>query len=87
MPEQESLAAKFLEHLRNIAEDLGLEDDEAEGFINSSMERKGFKKTFTWADPEPESGSGGGDFFSLNKGKGQTRQVGGQQRRDSFYGS
>lgn len=78
-----SLAEEFMASLMGMAEQLGLDDDEAESFVNSGMERKGFKKTFTWADPEPEGGTGGGDFFSKKKEQ-QSRQVG-KQRGTGTY--
>lgn len=71
-----SFAEEFMQTLADMAESLGLEDDERESFVNSGMERKGFKKSFTWTDPEPESGGEGGDFFSKKRAATQTRPVG-----------
>lgn len=77
-----SFAEEFMATLSDMAEALGLEDDERESFVNSGMERKGFKKTFTWADPDKEDNDSGGDFFSAKKREKQTRQVGSQRRGD-----
>ena len=53
----------MLEYLSGVADNLGLEDDERDSFINSSMARKGFKQTASWTEPD-EGNKGGGDFFS-----------------------
>jgi hypothetical protein len=60
----------------NVAEMLGLEDEEADSFISSAMKRRGHKAVTQWADSEGDSGNGGGDFFSQRR---QTRNVGGKQ--------
>lgn len=76
----------------DMADELGLEDDDRDGFISSAMKRKGYKETRGWADPDPDPNNGGGndggDFFSQrrnqqNSGE-RTRRVptgsrGGQQ--------
>lgn len=59
------------DRFRGIAEELGLEDDEADSFVKSSMLRKGYKAITQWADDDSDGkGAGGGDFFS---GKRQTK--------------
>lgn len=70
-----------LAYLSEVAENLGLEDDERESFINSGMARKGFKQVSSWAEPDVDDGDkGGGDFFSTKRRESQSRQVGGQRK-------
>lgn len=72
-----SMAEEFLAKLSELAEDLGLEDDEKSDFIDGSMKRRGFKPVTSWTDPEPENDKGSGDFFSRKRedksGDGKTR--------------
>ena len=66
-----------------IAEELGLEDDEKDDFIDSAMARKGYKPQRIWTDPEPESGNangGEGDFFSRKRAAEQKKNPPGQQK-------
>jgi len=68
--------------LDELAERLGLEDDDREKFISSSMKRLGYKPRVDWDDPDPE-GDGGkddGDFFSRKRNERQSRDVSGRQR-------
>jgi hypothetical protein len=61
-----------------VAEMLGLDEEEGGNFINSAMQRRGHKAVTSWQDGEGEGG-GGGDFFSARKNREQ-RKVGGQQQ-------
>ena len=50
-------AASFYDNVKRMAEELGLEGDERESFINQAMEKKGgHKKVTTWI---PDDGKGG----------------------------
>ena len=64
--------------LSNWAERLGLEDEQKEKFINSSMKRLGYKPRTQWEPPEPEGdegkGKGDDDFFGGSGGKPAGRQ-------------
>ncbi len=52
-----------------IAELLGLENEENENFISSAMKRRGHKPVLTWADAEGDGDGDGnsGDFFSAKR--------------------
>lgn len=51
--------------LGEVADKLGLEDDERDSFVNSGMARQGFKQTSSWTEPDDDkNGKSGGDFFS-----------------------
>lgn len=39
-----------LEYFRNLAEDLGYDENDSEAFVNDSMQRKGFKQVSSWAE-------------------------------------
>lgn len=67
MPEEMSAVEKALKMFGEWADEIGLEGDEKTSFVDSSMERKGFKRVSSWAEPEPEGGNGGGDFFSRRR--------------------
>lgn len=60
-----------------VAEMLGLAEDETENFVTSAMRRRGHKPLIQWGDSEEGGGEGGGDFFSRKR---ETRKVG--QRPD-----
>lgn len=63
----------------NVAEMLGLDDEERENFVTSAMRRRGHKPRIDWDDnPESGSSSGGGDFFSGRRR--EQRQVGNKNR-------
>lgn len=70
--------------LGQLAERLGLDDDEKDGFISSSMERLGHKRSVSWEDNQ-EGDSGSGDFFSKKRER-QTRQVPTGNRRTGTDG-
>ncbi len=59
-----SKAQEDLDRLMGLAEDLGLEESEAENFVSSAMKRLGHRAKMTWEDGEPSGDSGSGDFFS-----------------------
>lgn len=64
--------------LSSWAERLGLEDDQKDKFINSSMKRLGYKPRTQWEPPEPENGGDNnddGDFFSGGGKPRERRQV------------
>ncbi len=71
-----------LARLGEMAEELKLDDDEKEGFIEASMKRLGFSQTSAWAEPDDgNSNSGGGDFFkrgSQPRERRSARPAGGQ---------
>lgn len=75
-----ALWEEAMNKFKAMAEELGLEDDETESFVNSAMKRNGFKQVTGWADPDNDNDDkGGGDFFSQRrKEAGQTRKVGKQ---------
>lgn len=65
-----------------------LDEDEREGFVDSLMERRGYKRSSHWEPPEPE-GQGGKQPLvrSRGGGSGGSRTSGqgtGQQRRSYF---
>jgi hypothetical protein len=62
-----------------VAEMLGLDEEESENFVTSAMRRRGHKPKIHWDDTE-EGEEKGGDFFTKKR---QTRQVGGRQQRGS----
>lgn len=76
--------------LEELAERLGLEDDEAENFISSAMSRLGYKLRRVFED-DPDNGGnrGGGDFFSQRQQR-RTREIrggrGGGRGRASGFG-
>jgi len=70
--------------LDGLAERLGLEDNERDQFITSSMKRLGYRPRMDWDEPEPENNGGGndgGDFFSRRQQR-QSRDVGRSGGRD-----
>lgn len=76
--DQEFSTAWEKDHARfeDLADELKLEDDDRDGFITSSMKRKGYQQRTVWADPEPDDkGKDGGDYFSARRGAREKRQV------------
>ncbi len=70
-----SKAQEDLEKFLGIAEELGLEDDEANSFVSSAMKRKGHRPKLSWEDADTSDGDGsGGDFFSSITG-GKRRET------------
>lgn len=63
--------------LNELAERLGLEDQERESFVTSSMKRLGYRPRVDWDEPENNGGDdkGSGDFFSGKRQQRQQRQV------------
>lgn len=77
--------------LDDVAERLGLDDDERNDFVNSGMKRLGYKPRMDWDDPDPDEGKdgkGGGDFFSRRKEEKQrqSRDVSGGRQRPGDRG-
>jgi hypothetical protein len=62
-----------------VAEMLGLDEEESENFVTSAMRRRGHKPKIQWDDNE-EGGEKSGDFFTKKR---ESRQVGGRQQRGS----
>ena len=65
------------------ADDLGLDGDERDGYIEFHMEKRGYQRATTWTPPEPEEGEKGASMFSKRKagapaGKRQQQRTGGQ---------
>lgn len=75
-----------LDRLHEMADELGLEDDEREQFIESSMTRKGYQQRSTWAEPEgDDGGKSGGDYFTRRPQRGrETRRVPTDKGRGGF---
>lgn len=65
--EREPLWRQTANRLSEMAEELGLSDEEKNDFVESGLERKGFKRVQTWADPEPEKEEPKGDFFAKTR--------------------
>lgn len=68
-----------------VAEMLGLDEEETENFVTSAMRRRGHKPRIDWADNDDGGEDKGGDFFTRKR---ETRRVGGRQqpRRESGSG-
>jgi len=78
MPAQEDY-----ERFRALAEELELEDDAAEKFVNDAMKRKGYKPSTAWSDPEPEEqGKDEGDFFGNRRKKREEEQQQKEQQQE-----
>ena len=61
-------AEKDQEMLTDLAERLGLEDDEKENFVNSGMRRLGYKPREVWEDSDDDNPkSSDGDFFTTKR--------------------
>jgi hypothetical protein len=81
-------AAEDRTMLEELADRLGLEDDDRNGFVNDGMKRMGYKPRVDWDEPDQDDGKGGdsgGDFFTRRRGQQQrqSRDVsGGRQRPD-----
>lgn len=65
--------------LSEFVKRLGLDDEESDKFISSSMTRLGHKRRIMWEDGESDGNSDdGGDFFSTKRReRGAQRPVGG----------
>jgi hypothetical protein len=63
-------AEEDYERFKALADELEMEDDAAQKFIDSAMKRKGHKPVTSWADAEPKAPEGGeGDFFGNRRKK------------------
>jgi hypothetical protein len=57
-----------------------LEEDEREGFVDSLMERRGYKRSSHWEPPDPDNGS-----RQLIRNKGGRQQQGAQGGQRSYF--
>jgi hypothetical protein len=82
MPDQ-NLAEQFMDRLRGLAEDLELDEETTEKFVNEGMARKGFKRIVSWGDPDDGDGNSndGGGFFGSPKPK--SREIPNRRQRNS----
>ncbi len=73
--------------LEELAQRLGLEDDEADNFISSAMKRLGYRARRIFEDDEGNGNNNGGDFFA-SKRQARTREISGrgQRRKASGFG-
>lgn len=72
--------------LSELAERLGLDDDETDSFIGDAMKRLGYRARRMWEDGDDDDrGRGGGDTFSVRRnrssrdiprGRGSSRRSG-----------
>ena len=69
-----------------------LEEDERGDFVDSLMERRGYKRSAHWEPPD-EGGQGGRQPLVKNRGGGRQQQSGGQAggqaggQRRSYFGN
>lgn len=56
MPAQEDY-----QRFSELADELEMDDENKEKWVNQAMKRKGYKPVTSWTDPEPENNGGGGD--------------------------
>lgn len=84
MPNEDEGPAWQRDHARamELADEMELDEDETDGFIERWMTKKGYKPVKSWADPEPQQ-QGGGSEFSFRKSQRQTRDVPPPGRRSS----
>jgi hypothetical protein len=74
--------------LEELAQRLGLEDDEADNFISSAMKRLGYRARRIFEDDDSgNNNAGNGDFFA-SKRQARTREIPGrgQRRKASGFG-
>lgn len=66
--------------LQSMAERLGLDDKQREGFISESMQRFGYKPKTSWEAAQEDGDQGGSNSFFGGGGKQQrgSKQGGGQ---------
>lgn len=58
--------------LQGLAERLGLDDKQREGFISESMQRFGYKPKTSWEPgDDPEDGNDSGGFFGGSNSSGK----------------
>ena len=55
--------------LSQVIEFLGLEGEEAEGFMKIGMEKRGHKPVMTWADGDGKSNEKGGSVLGIRSGQ------------------
>ncbi len=80
-----SKAEEDFQRFAGLAEELGLDEQEAEGFIASSMKRLGHRPKLSWEDADTSNEGGSGDFFSSITGgkRRESRPTGPQRRKPS----
>lgn len=57
-----------------VAEMLGLKDDEHENFITSAMKRRGHKPKLDWVDGDDNDEENSGDFFTPKRRARETER-------------
>lgn len=57
-----------------------LDDDERDGFVDSLMERRGYKRSSHWEPPDPEQGGGRQPLVRPRAPGGKQQGQGGGQR-------
>jgi hypothetical protein len=65
-----------------------LDDDEREAFVDSLMERRGYKRSAHWEPPDPDGGGSGRQPLVKNKGgsAGGGRPSGQSSAPRSYFG-
>jgi len=77
-----STAEEFFAKLSEIADDMGLDENDHEHFVNSGMQKKGFKAIMQWTDPDPEpENNEKPDWFSSNQKR--TRKIDNKNSRST----
>lgn len=71
----------FMGKLSELADDMGLEGDHKEEFVNRGMKQKGFIPKMAWTDPDDDGKDSG--FFGANKSR-QRRRVSGDNQGGFF---
>jgi hypothetical protein len=85
----------FHGRILELADELGLDDDEREEYVDFHMGRAGYQRATTWTTPEPAQGGGRGGqrqqqggFMSGSKQRQATKQAGrggGQAQGGSYF--
>jgi hypothetical protein len=74
-----------LNRLGEMADELGFDDDEKKSFIDGMMEKRGFQRISSWAEPD---GGGSGDKnvmpWQPRQGTRERRPATGGQRSGGF---
>lgn len=77
--------------LAALAERLGLDEDQADGFVSSSMKRLGHKAKLMWEDGEDGGNDDSGDYFTRKRVTRDSRPPSNREnrsRRDGWqYGN
>ncbi len=75
----------FHEAAHNMADELELDGEDRDEFIDGVMERKGYRRVTSWALPEDDEGQGGKKPLIPPRKKPRAGAQGGQQQRRSPY--